>query len=92
LGGRNYDDRGGDWEDQSDAYVELGEIYAYDEWTQRWKLGILEAGESEQEIYERMLLVACHKTGASERWGREVEVSSGEVGTTLGRFAMGVQL
>ncbi|KAF7860360.1 hypothetical protein EAF04_008487 [Stromatinia cepivora] len=90
LGKRIYDVQG-EWEDQSDIHVEFGEVYTYEYWSEGWKLGIVEGGETEQEIYERMLLVACHKTGACERWGREIEVENGGMGMTVGGFAMGVQ-
>ncbi|KAF7947482.1 hypothetical protein EAE96_008569 [Botrytis aclada] len=69
------------WEDQSDdsTNVECGEIYAYKYWSEGWTIGIVGGGEMEQEIYERMLLVACPRTGAVERWGGDMESEYGEV-------------
>ncbi|THV52334.1 hypothetical protein BGAL_0082g00230 [Botrytis galanthina] len=69
------------WEDQSDdsTNVEFGEIYEYKYWSEGWTIGIVGGGEMEQEIYERMLLVACPMTKAIERWGGDMESEDGEV-------------
>ncbi|KAJ8067707.1 hypothetical protein OCU04_003312 [Sclerotinia nivalis] len=69
----------GEWEDQSGIHVEFGEIYTYEYWSEGWKLGIVEGGETEQEIYERMLLVACPKTGAYKKWGSLGNVHKGKM-------------
>ncbi|KAM3086324.1 hypothetical protein ACMFMG_000460 [Clarireedia jacksonii] len=47
--------------------VNLGEVYTYDEWIEGWKLGLVKAGEHEEDVYERLLLMACPKANASER-------------------------
>ncbi|KAB8297783.1 hypothetical protein EYC80_001582 [Monilinia laxa] len=65
------------FDNQFDVNVELGDVYTYEYWSEGWALGIVEGGETEQQIYERMLLVACPQTGASEKWGREVEPDIG---------------
>lgn len=78
LGKRIHDDQR-DQEDQCDINVQFGEVYTYEYWIEGWTLGIIEGGESEREIYERMLLVACPMTGASEKWGRENEAGDGEM-------------
>ncbi|TGO59803.1 hypothetical protein BOTNAR_0156g00040 [Botryotinia narcissicola] len=69
------------WEDQSDdsTNVEFGEIYEYRSWSEGWTIGIVGGGEMEQEIYERMLLVACPMTRAIERWGGDIESGYGEL-------------
>ncbi|KAF7882143.1 hypothetical protein EAF00_011659 [Botryotinia globosa] len=69
------------WEDPSDdsTNVEFGEIYEYRYWSEGWTIGIVGGGEMEQEIYERMLLVACPMTRAIERWGGDMESGYGEV-------------
>ncbi|KAF7903715.1 uncharacterized protein EAF01_006764 [Botrytis porri] len=69
------------WEHHSDdaTNIEYGEIYAYKYWSEGWTIGIVGGGEMEQEIYERMLLVACASTRAIERWGGDVESEHGEV-------------
>ncbi|TEY73293.1 hypothetical protein BOTCAL_0080g00210 [Botryotinia calthae] len=80
-------------EDQSDDYinVEFGEIYAYKYWSEGWTSGIVGGGEREQEIYERMLLVACPKTGAIEKWGGDMELEYGEVELPIvGSLEMGI--
>ncbi|ESZ97737.1 hypothetical protein SBOR_1862 [Sclerotinia borealis F-4128] len=92
LSRRIHDEQVDSWEDQSEINVEFGEVYTYEYWSEGWVLGVIEGGERDQEIYERMLLVACPKTGASERWGTKTEVASGGTGTAMGRFAMGLQL
>ncbi|KAF7921592.1 uncharacterized protein EAE98_008439 [Botrytis deweyae] len=69
------------WEDQSEdsTNVEFGEIYEYKCWSEGWTIGIVGGGELEQEIYERMLLVACPMTRAIEKWGGDMESEYGEV-------------
>ncbi|KAM0138886.1 hypothetical protein ACHAO1_003213 [Botrytis cinerea] len=68
-------------EDQSEdsTNVDFGEIYAYEYWVEGWTSGVVGGGEREQEIYERMLLVACSKTGAIEKWGGDMKSEYGEV-------------
>lgn len=81
------------WEDQSDdsTNVEFGEIYEYKYWSEGWTIGVVGGGEMEQEIYERMLLVACPMTKAIERWGGDMESEDGEVELPiLGGLEMGV--
>ncbi|TGO13626.1 hypothetical protein BTUL_0066g00150 [Botrytis tulipae] len=81
------------WDDQSDdsTNVEFGEIYEYRYWSEGWTIGIVGGGEMEQEIYERMLLVACPMTRAIERWGGDMESGYGEVELPiLGGLEMGV--
>ncbi|EDN92361.1 predicted protein [Sclerotinia sclerotiorum 1980 UF-70] len=67
-------------------HVEFGEVYTYEYWSEGWKLGIMGGGETEQGIYERMLLVACPRTGAFEKRGIEIEVVNEGAGVTVGGF------
>ncbi|KAG4030704.1 hypothetical protein MFRU_011g01600 [Monilinia fructicola] len=83
LGGRINDEQG-NFEGQVDVNVEVGEVYTYEYWSEGWTLGIMDGGEREQDIYERMLLVACPQTGASEKWGKDIEIAAGDLGTKMG--------
>jgi hypothetical protein len=58
------------WEDELD----LGEVFAYDEWVDGWKLGLVKAGDHEEDVYERLLLFACSRTNGARgtEWARKI--------------------
>ncbi|PQE28721.1 ras small monomeric protein [Rutstroemia sp. NJR-2017a WRK4] len=59
--------------------LDLGGIFGYEEWVDGWNLGVVKAGDCDEDVYERLLLLACSKAAGVDgtEWATKLFLGMG---------------